>query len=202
MPVIVNGIPRDTGATDLEDSARLAGMLAVADMRPLPLPGMYLNKQGELARHKDSELSFTRDQLIPLAYYHASIPNYVDMQAYYQMEYKLIKACNSFTAPNGKDFLAPHHKAYLKKSVYQSEFEPSSLAKACLIAEIYWHAFYQRGLSEPNQLICMLLTFGDEYVRMWKSVNKNWEESINMYWCGWRNEPELAKKLINIIGAI
>jgi len=183
-------LPKDTGASDLEDSARLAGMLAAAEsLQPLPTPGCYLNPQGELARWYGSTLPFTRDQLLCLAYFHYKLGGGV-------LAPKLAEAAGKLTAPNGKDPLNPAHRAHLKACV-SGKYEGSLLAKAFLVTEIIWHTMHERGLSEPNQLICMLLTAGPRYVRLWQRLNNRWAESINMYWCGWRNETLLAAMLIN-----
>lgn len=193
MPTWVNGIPRDNGATDFEDSARLAGMLAAAGMSPLPQPDVYINKHGDLARWAGSSLPFTRDQLIPLAYF-------AKMRPLPSLVYGIEQCVGSFTAPNGKDFLAPHHKAHIRSCLNVTK-KWSIWAKMWLKGEIYFHAMYERGLSEPNQLICMLLTAGPEFVRMWKRANPMWAESINYYWSNWRNEPELAATLIKVLAA-
>ena len=195
MPTWIEGIPRDNGATDLEDSARLAGIMVAAKLRPYPAPSCYLNSKRELARWSGSTLPFTRDQLLCLAYFNSwnRDHNPFEVLPSLQMDIACKKAATKYTAPNGKDLLNPAHRSHLRACTGGSW---SLLGKAFLLAEIYWHAMHERGLSEPNQLICMLLTAGPWYVRLWKRVNSNWRESINYYWCGWRNEPELAKQLI------
>lgn len=200
MPVWIEGVPKDTGAADLEDSARLAGMMVAADIpyTGLPTPNMYLNANGELARWKGSSLPFTRDQLIPLALYYTRCST-EPYHSYVFFRDRMRQAANKFTAPNGKDFLAPHHRSHLNACIGGKW---SLFGKAFLVGEILWQSFIEHGLSEPNQLICMLLTAGSKYVKMWKKVNVNWEESIRMYWCGWRQEEELAARLIERINSI
>lgn len=196
-----NGLtmPKDTGATDFEDSARLAGVLAAAKHPQLPPAAAYIRADGSLGRWFDSSLPFTRDQLVPLAYFYRGHCPGTDLEGYMRLESKLIEASKRFTAPNGKDLLAPHHRSHLQACVGGSW---SWLGKLCLIAEIYWHAHHEGGLSEPNQLICMLLTAGAKYVRLWKRANPHWAGSIRAYWCGWRTEPMLAESLIIELGDV
>lgn len=191
MPTWIGNMPKDNGASDLEDSARLAGILVAAGQPPFPPAERYLSEHGNLVRWKFSTLPFTRDQLIPLAYFYSR-----DRVANSVLEGKLTEAASRFTAPNGKDFLAPHHRSHLQACLGGSW---SLIGKTCLVAEIYWHTYHEGGVSEPNQLICMLLTAGPKYVRMWKKANPLWMTSIRAYWCGWRNEPELAERLINAL---
>lgn len=184
-------VPKDAGASDFEDSARLAGVLAAAKSPQLPTASAYIRADGSLGRWFGSELPFTRDQLVPLAYFYNQ-----DRVANSALESKLTEAATRFTAPNGKDLLAPHHRAHLQACMGGSW---SLLGKLCLVAEIYWHSLHEGGRSEPNQLICMLLTAGPKYVSLWKRANSHWAESIRAYWCGWRAEPMLAERLINVL---
>lgn len=198
MPTYINGIPRDNGATDLEDSARLAGMLTAAGMAPGLGPSCYLNSTTkELARWSGSILPFTRDQLIPLAYFYKNMRT-IDITGDIRMAGALLIASTKYTAPNGKDVLNPAHRSHLKACLGDSW---SVAGKAFLVGEIAWHAFCV-PTSEPNQLICMLLTAGPKYVRLWKRLNPKWRESISEYWCGWRAEPELAEALIVALAAV
>ena len=192
MPTWINGIPRDNGATDLEDSARLAGVLAITG-EMTPVYRYYTAARG-LVRHPASELPFTRDQLLCLAYLHYKYRTLGSSNTPVQSS---IESCIAF-APNGKDYLNPAHRQHLRICTGGT---PSLWGNIWLVGEICWHAFCV-PTSESNQLICMLLTSPPMYVNLWKRLNVRWRESINEYWCGWRNEPELATALIKRMEAI
>lgn len=193
MPTWINNIPRDNGASDFEDSARLAGMMAVANMGPCPDPEVYLDSEGNLARWWGSKLPFTRDQLIPLAYYYTRCNNF-KQHVLERYRAKIRCSATSFTAPNGKDYLAPHHRSHLRAC---TGGQWSFVGKLFLLGEICFQSYLH---SEPNQLICMMLTAGPKYVKIWKRFNPRWALDIQDYWCGWRDEALLADLIIKRLG--
>ncbi len=60
----------------------------------------------------------------------------------------------------------------------------------------------KQRLDEPNQMLCMAMIAGDEYVKLWANHNPKWAQSIIEYWGGWRNELELAHLMIHKVQSI
>lgn len=177
------GLPRDNGATDFNDSARLAGILALFQYpveKEIDLT-LYINDACKYIRHpKEYKYDFSRDQAVCLmaGLWIDGLPYLVDK--------------NSIT---GKDFLSPSVRGHIRRC---QGLEATWFQNLWLKLDIIWNAFCD-PLSEPNQLLCMLMVAGPEYVKMWTELNPSWEFAIIKYWSGWRDEPELAKHMIKRI---
>lgn len=178
------GLPRDNGATDFNDSARLAGILALFQYpveKEIDLT-LYIDDNWKYVRHpKEYKYDFSRDQAIPLmaGLWIDFVPYLVDR--------------NSIT---GKDFLSPSVRGHIRRC---QDREANWFQNLWLKLDIYWNAFCD-PLSEPNQLICMLMVAGTEYLKMWTKLNPMWRDAIHAYWTySFRNEPELARHMIKRI---
>jgi hypothetical protein len=185
MLIDTNGIPHDTGATDYEDSARLAGMMALFDHPLAPDLTKYVTPEGNYVRHPYGvKYAFSRDQLMPLI-----------AGLYKQGRKDLIKPN---TKPENKDWMSPSHKDHVSRC---SGGKDSWVGLAWLYLDIMWHSHLDI-LAEPNQLIAMLMVAGPSYVRLWKRSQKNWRQAITVYWAGWRGEADFAQFLINKLESI
>lgn len=180
------GLPRDNGSTDWQDSARLAGIMTLFQYptnRDLCLTD-YLNDAGKYIRHpKEYKYDFSRDQAICLmaGLWIDGLPYLVDAKAI-----------------TGKDFLSPSVRGHIRRC---QDREATKFQDYWLKLDIYYNAFFD-PLSEPNQLICMLMVAGPEYVKLWTKLNTKWRKAITDYWCGWRGESNLAAHMINRIERI
>ena len=213
------GLPKDNGASDWADSARLAGLLSLVDPEfPAYRCQAYVawdddSCQVVARRHPISTdngannwKNFTRDQLMCLAaglykadkkystdlLYHAARKRWYRAQ---NIESDVPGTLKKF--PNGADLLTPSHMGHLRRG---SGVDATELQDLWLKADIIAHNMLT-PLAESNQLICMVVMAGPEFVRLFKQ-NKQWKEAIRLYWCGWRNEPELAEKIINYLESI
>lgn len=211
------GLPKDTGATDKMDSARLAGLMVAINYKSSGINLDLYTKYGEngvlvATRHPEEVPSnnyknFTRDQLIPLAaglkiqgksgtarkLYHAAIDRGYRGQ---NTEADVDGSVKKF--PNGADIFTPSHMNHLRMCADEGS---SLIGRLWLKLDILFNAkFYP--MSEPNQLICMMLIAGPEYVKMWTKLNSKWKDAIREYWSGWRQEPELAEELIAHLNSI
>lgn len=184
------GLPRDNGATDYKDSARLAGLLTVMGWPQNVYLIRYVNDDGNFIRHpSDSDPSdFSRDQMIPLV---AGLKTKGLLGVVRPHSGKEV-------AQNG-DPLSPSQRNHIRMC---AGLNPSWIGLQWLKLDILYSA-YVDPMAEPNQLICMLMIAGPEYVRMWTSKNNRWRDAINAYWRdSFRKEPELAEFLIKKLEAI
>ena len=174
------GLPRDNGSTDWQDSARLAGILALfqyptnSDLYLVE----YIDHAGKYIRHpKEYKFDFSRDQAVCLmaGLWVDSLPYLVDKKSI-----------------TGKDFLSPSVRGHIRRC---QDREANWFQNLWLKLDIYWNS-YVDPLSEPNQLLCMLMVAGPEYVKLWTRLNKQWRKAITDYWCGWRGESSLAAHMI------
>lgn len=217
-----DGLPKDVGATDYMDSARLAGLMAIFKMDKAPSMLSYIVKssKGEAlgVRHpfegivigempSNNPYNFTRDQLICLAAgLHAQGHTETVKSLYESAKSRGYRAQNTEADypgtlkkfPNGADLLTPSHMNHLRMC---ANLKPGLLGKAMLMLDILYSGLFKK-MSEPNQLICMLIVAGPIYVRMWKKINSKWKDAIKEYWSGWRQEPELADHMIGMLEKI
>lgn len=167
------GLPQDNGSTDKQDSARLAGLMTVVEWpREVDLEYYCDVSSMNYVRHPQEYIyDFSRDQLVCLL---AGIrkqkrnPFWLTLKA------------------NGKDFIPPSVNGL-------RTLRPSFIQKLWAKADVLFHALID-PLEEPNQVICIADAYG--LLTLWTNLNKKWRESVRLYWCGWRNEPELAEHII------
>lgn len=180
------GYPRDTGATDFQDSARLAGMMALVNDPRTPQLFRYVREGWTglvYLRHplEKNIYKYSRDQLMCfVAGLHA-----MKLKAWVDPNYR----------PENGDILTPSQRDHLLRCYGK---KPTILGRIWFHFDIIWSALGD-PLAESNQLISMMLVAGPYWVRLWTSLNDEWEKSITDYWCNWRNEPELAEALIKEI---
>ncbi len=195
------GLPRDTGATDLQDSARLAGIMTVFGWPQEVRCSKYVvaadKKLGGVSiveivggrkitsmyvRHPNERIyDFSRDQAICLM-----------AGLYAQRETGLVDKL----FVDGKDWFSPSHNGHvricqgLKSRWYQNLW---------LWFDVCFN-IWVTPMSEPNQLLCMLMVHPDKkYLKFWLKRKKVWREAISNYWCGWRKEYELALHMIGVL---
>lgn len=193
------GYPAPQGASDFEDSSHLAGLLAITEhhqavdcrkyvtgyvVASSDSPTWFKPTKRIYVRCPNTKYDFSRDQFAPLA---AGLIKQ-GYAAYVNLEYI-----------TGRDLLPPSVRGLVR--IAQGK-NPQLLHRFWLKLEIYWHSYIQ-PLEEPNQIIALCLSYGDEYLKLWTSKNKLWRWSIYRYWSQldgqWRGEPELADHIIKYI---
>lgn len=102
--------------------------------------------------------------------------------------------------PENGDIITPSQRNHLKIC---AELPRSWLGDMWFWFDVYWHC-YISPLSEPNQLICMMLTHPNKsYLKYWVSHNSSWLKSIRYYWFegpgAWREEPGLTVRMVTRI---
>lgn len=176
------GLPKENGADDFEDSARLAGILTVFEINlEIPLD-RYLSMKDSFMyiRHPISRHDFSRDQAICL------VAGFVKQRRSQFVDKKFIK---------GKDFLPPSVTGHIKRCQGK---ESNWFEDLWLWLDVLWSVIVVPK-EEPNQILCMMLMAPPKYLDFWLKHNVWWRESITDYWSGWRGEPELAQKMIKFL---
>ena len=210
--------PRDNGATTWGDSARLAGLMALVDYPGTPpLEDYVVYHNGEwlgvrvpvedpTSPGANNPYNFTRDQTLPLM---AGLHKQGKIDAAKKL-YEALKRRN-FRGQNvevwdwgskktglfsGPDIYSPSARLAVTMA---AGVKPSLLLKvfglAFLALDVLW-ASMMKDDFEINQTMAAAYSIGKLH---WIKRIKNYEAKIRNYWCGWRNEPELAEKLIELI---
>lgn len=214
--VIVQHRPSDPsygkGGGDGGDSSRSSGIMATfgskRDMGNLYF--VHSTSRGFVRHlhqspHNDPS-NFSRDQLIPLlSGFKASIENiesttnYGYLQIIKDLLYdrfskSTFKYFPIFGLCQNKDLLAPDtiwHWIVCGKFKWLYWYAPLGYLWQIL------HILYMTKIAperEQNQTICMAYSSG--LIKLWMCLHPNWEQSIKDYWCGWRNQCELADFII------
>ncbi len=205
-----NGFPKPTGATDWMDSAHLAGLMAFVDHEKMSLNTLReytYTESGEAVRCPEdysglcpaNTKNFTRDQSICLlAGYYSYKMSLITRSLLEQAKARGYRAQNTEKDvpgstkkfPDGADILDPSHVGYMKicAGLKASWFERLWMLARIKIASRF------SPLKEPNNIIVMSIVYG--YADVLRRSNPQIYEAIRLYWCGWRNEPELAEMLI------
>lgn len=186
-----DGFPCDNGSTDGQDSARLAGLMAVFNHPQELQPEMmeeyfdmisYTLGAYNYLRHpvEGNKYPFSRDQASCLFAGLRSVNRESFVVPYYKPK---------------NDFISPSVRGHFKRC---AGFKTRWYERAWLYLDVIYSAWVD-PLAESNQLICMLMVANPKYLRLWCKLNKKWELSITTYWNTWRNEPELAELMISTI---
>lgn len=205
------GLPKDTGATDKMDSARLAGIMSMIGHPSAPDLSKYIIGD-QAVRHPHEEPAnnpnnFTRDQLMCLvAGLHAQGRTDICKSLYLAAKKRGYKAQNSEydypgttkKFPNGRDILSPSNMLALRIAAGEKGF---ALGHIWVVIDILFNAIFT-PTREPNQLICQLYVISKKYLKLYKFLTPKWKLAITEYWGGWRGEPELADQMINWLGGL
>ncbi len=180
------GLPFDNGASDKEDSSRLAGLLVVFNYpapQPIPIYKYVLTNDVGLRyyiRHPDgSQYDFSRDQAICLmaGLHIAGRPDLVDKDYI-----------------TGKDIFSPSQMGHIARCQGK---KPTWLQENFLWVDVLFSC-YVKPKDESNQLLCMLAIADIKYLKFWLKHNKYWRESVSLYWAeSYRNEKELSDFIIS-----
>lgn len=176
------GLPSDNGSTDLQDSARLAGIMVLFDWPQYIDLTHYVvvrNNGYYYVRHPNEyKYAMSRDNSVCL------------MAGLYKQGHEML---NMMAKIDGKDILSPSVKGHRRRCMAQ---QASWFQDLWLKLDIYWSA-YIKPKAELNQLLCMLMVAGPEWVRLFKKHHKSWEDNLLEYWAySFRQEPELAEHII------
>lgn len=210
------GLPRDNGATDFMDSARLVGLLATvnADNQVSAQSLGRYTIDGIAFRYPDLDsanqasnnpLNVTRDQIICLAAgfakknWHSKCVDLLNA-AYSRRTFGISRAQNTEADVvgsrkawyNSADILSPSHMNHLRLCARQ---RGTTLGYLWLNIDIAFYSLFTPK-EEPNQLLCMALVAGPKYVKRMRRWNRHLDTALRTYWSGWRNEAPLAEYIV------
>jgi hypothetical protein len=203
--IFLNGLPRISGASDMQDSAHLNGILCIfnhpqaVDMRNYLVDA----KKGIPLRDSPSGGLIFHDKEMyvrcPFEYHNDCSRD----QAILIMSGNLAQhrgEAVSLDYINGRDILPPSVRGL---EAIAKTGKASWLSHWWLKREIAWHATLQ-PLEEPFQLIALCISYDRAgnygYLKKWTESNKLWRWSIRRYLCeldgSWRDEKELCEFVI------
>lgn len=182
------GLPKEKNADDWQDSSRLAGLMTLFDWPEKVDLLRYIimeNEQLKFVRHPvERKYDFSRDQYLCL------IAGLSKTNSKWIID-------SSFV--DGKDILSPSNRGHVKRC---KGHKASLFETLWLYLDIFYHA-YLTPISEPNQLLAMMMVAGDKYLKTWTKHNKYWRESVSKYWGSgygsWRGEDDFARHIIKVI---
>lgn len=179
------GLPKDTGATDLQDSSRLAAIMVIFKYPIQPNLSLYIDTtNNRYVRHPNEYVyDFSRDQAICLL-----------AGLYFQNKSNLVN--RAFI--NGRDIFSPSHTGHIKRC----QNKKSNLLEDMWLWVDVAYSCFVKPMSEPNQLLSMLMVADKKYLKFWLKYNKKWKEAIREYWSGWRGEPQLAEHMITYLEGV
>lgn len=180
------GLPKDNGADDFADSARLAGILTVFEWPQKVDLKFYLQSKVPkndittiYVRHPlERKFDFSRDQTIPF------IAGLYKQGLWYCVSEKYV---------DGKDWFSPSHKGHIRRCKAE---KANWFQDLWLWIDVLWASFVAQ-MEENNQLLSILMIADVKYLKFYTKYNKLWEANVKSYWCNWRNEKELAEHIIN-----
>jgi hypothetical protein len=189
MPRLVNGLPVDKNASDCMDSARLAGMMALADMPDAPDCTEYLNYLGLGVRHPNttnpketSWMYFSRDQMICLAAgLKAQRKSAIGMYMY------LVNNKNhaqNFIEDDGSkkrfggDYCLPHVMGAMAICAGQQR-ELTFIQKCFLITDLIVNRVFT-PMREQNQIIALCYITG--FLKLYRTLTPSYGAANMLYW--------------------
>jgi len=184
-----DGYPCDSGSTNGQDSARLAGLMQVFD-HPQKLNSKLINYYDyglTYLRHPKeiNATAFSRDQASCLfaGLYVSGLKVFV--LADYQPE---------------NDLISPSVRGHFKRC---AGLKSNWFQDLWLWLDVLWSCFIA-PMDEPNQLLAMMMIHPNKaYLKFWTKYNEYWRNSLQNYWYmnegSWRQEKELCEHIISEI---
>lgn len=214
MRFIQGKYPVDQNSTDAMDSARLVGMMAVFKYGNYQHIGDYF-VEDTIVRcpvkmhdgcYADNKNNITRDQEICLRA--GLFLSGILLHEPRKFEDRLF--CKGFEKdkPGGKkkipDIFMPSHKNHFRLCAHKA---PNRIGYLWLWQDVLY-ACKVDPWHEPNQLICMMMIAGPEYIRYWKANHPDWRKCIMQYWFDERlgkynrGEKHFAEHIISVLEKI
>ncbi len=177
------GLPRPNGATDFEDSSMLAGILHVFGHAVKPDLSHYCkpNNAGYW-RNGESKYKMSRDQTVCL---------------FAGMAFNNLQTLVDPDYDTEGDFVSPSVRGHFRRC---AGFKATWLQDMALWADLWYSAKY-KPREELNQLFCIMMCADVKFMKWYCKANPVWDLAVIEYWAGWRNEPEIANIMVNVISS-
>lgn len=176
------GLPKINTVDDYQDSAMLASILTVFEWPQKVDLKKYIVRDNEkliYTRHPIERIyTFSRDQFTPF------IAGLYKQELWYAVDEGFM---------DGKDWLSPSVKGHVARCKRE---KANWFQDLWLWMDVLWASFVAQ-MEESNQLLAMLMIADVKYLKFYTKYNKLWENNVRSYFCGWRNEKELAEHIIN-----
>lgn len=209
------GLPRVTGASDMQDSAAIAGLMVAFNYHTTPPLWPYLLMRNTeipdrddptkmhkfdrpiYVRHpKEYKFDLSRDQWVLL----------IAGMAKQGIEPELI----DIKYVNGKDFMSPSVRGHERRCKGKKAY----FWQDWVLCLDMWYSYKYKPMEELNQLLTILwLHTDDKYILKYCEKNPQWQASLRKYWYegylnaegkregDWRGEKELCEHIITVIEA-
>lgn len=195
-------LPVILGASDKQDSAVIAGLMTIFEYPIKVDMQAYLLPAYKEIKDRDSDMMHVFDKSIyvrhPYEYkFDLSRDQFLLLSAglFCQGHGDLVST--SFI--NGIDLLSPAVYGHIRRC---NGKKANLFQDGWLWFDVWCHAKFSQ-VSEPNQLLAMMLVADKKYLKWWTTNNPQWERSIRKYWYTedgtWRNEKDLAEHMIAYI---
>ncbi len=99
--------------------------------------------------------------------------------------------------PDGPDWLAPDLRLHLRLCAGVSS-KYYFVGWAALAASLIYNTKIKPE-GEQLQFICQVVIAGPTWLKRYKQMHPDYRKSITDYFCGWRDQPEIATELINLL---
>jgi len=181
----INGYPADNVSTDMQDSARLAGLMAMIGHKDAPNLLLYI-VNGEIVRCPiEYVYNLSRDQAACFA------GGWSKAKSALSLRHDLF---NKYKWRVSKDIVSPSVQNHFRIAFTE---QSNWLGEKWLGLDLWYNSKLGPD-TEQNQLIAMCATAGrlKEYV----SLTPWWKDSLRKYW-GDRQEQEFCEQLIAFVEA-
>lgn len=214
--IVIQHSRDDWSYADGGDSAMRTGILAWAGSHQDELNlGKFEIKPGLFVRHPtqapwNNPNNFTRDQLVCyVAGCFAAGYSGICERAFITAVHRRLRAQNTEADvpgstkhfPDGADLLMPDIMYFLGICAGLPKFVLAGLAifgYPMLVLNILWSTLV-KPYGEQNQLICICSIVGVRTLKFYRWLHPNYQKALVQYWGGWRDQMEIADKVINKI---
>ncbi|MBC7371257.1 MAG: hypothetical protein H7326_06820 [Bdellovibrionaceae bacterium] len=215
----------DNHAGDGGDSANRAGLSELFGLAAEPLADYEIGLTGKLVRHPsqfpwNNPKNFTRDQLIPFAAgLWQSHQTALARRIFWSRARRLFfSQSTERDIPGSKKFPWPHQfindggQLETRRFDFADPLMPDAIWHLILCARLkplYWfgligapwlflsvvgHCLLSKS-DDEGQIIAQAVVGGRGFIKLYKKLKPDWQDSLERYWCGWRNMPEMAQAI-------
>jgi hypothetical protein len=99
----------------------------------------------------------------------------------------------------GADVLMPDVRCHMKECAgLEISRAERAIGDAWLMLSLLWSTKV-RPWSEQNNIICMCITRGKWWTKLYVTLHPDYIKATTNYWCGWRDQAEIAEAILKRI---